>query len=73
MKKHNNNKPGPASYFVVFAIVTILGLFGWVSERDYKHQQEVAQLRQALLVAASESECATVEFDLPFDPEYIQL
>lgn len=60
------------SYFVVFSLVAIIGLFGWISERDYEYQQEINSLNQALL--ATESECSPVmEMSMPVDLEYVQI
>lgn len=58
--------------FVVFALVLILGLFGWTSERDYEYQKEIANLRQELKVA--ETECTPpIDLSMPVDLESIQL
>lgn len=66
------NKPGPISYFVVIALVAIAGLFGWISERDYEYQKEIAELHQALKVA--ESECAPpFELSMPVELGKVQI
>lgn len=58
--------------FVVLALVLILGLFGWISERDYEYQREIAELHQVLL--AAESECGpTIELSMPVDLGSIRL
>lgn len=57
--------------FVVLALVLILGLFGWISERDYEYQKEIAELHQAL--AAVDSECgSSFELSMPVDWEFIE-
>ena len=59
------------SYFVVFSLVAIIGLFGWISERDYEYQKEIAELHQAL--AAVDSECgSSFELSMPVDWEFIE-
>lgn len=59
------------SYFVVFSLVAIIGLFGWISERDYEYQKEIAELHQAL--AAADSECgSSFELSMPVDWEVIE-
>lgn len=60
------------SYFVVFSLVAIIGLFGWISERDYEYQQEVGRLNQALL--AAQTECGpTMEISMPVSLEPVQI
>lgn len=76
MTNTKNNEPGLASYLVVAALVAIVGLFGWISERDYEYQQEIAGLRHALnqTYTAIDAECApTIELSMPVELGSIQL
>ena len=72
MSKHETDKPGPFSYFVVAALVAIAAIFGWTGNRDYEYQQEVGRLHQALL--AAQSECGpTMEMSMPVDLDRVQI
>ena len=61
-----NKKPGTPSFLVVIFLVVIVAAIGWVSERDYKHQREIADLR--LQLEEAEQNCPPpIELSMPFE------
>lgn len=63
-----DKNPGTGSYLMVLMLVAIVGLFGWIGERDYAYQQEIKELNQAL--SSVNYECGPVmEMSWPVELE----